>query len=133
VATDAQVSGLLPEAGPIAKWLAEKIAGAAAGKAASWVMDAIVFGDPFPDPRLDKLNEISRKLDQISQQITQVQASVDSLTADVAQAKLSAHLRDLRTHANQIRDLSDNVFPASGRRGLRTGPGSRSQTGHRRR
>ena len=110
VATDAQVSGLPPEAGPIAKWLAEKIAGAAAGKAASWVMDAIGFSDLFPNPTLDKLNEISQKLDQISQQITQVQASVDSLTADVAQGELSAQLRDLRTHGNQIRDLYDNVF-----------------------
>lgn len=88
----------------------EKIAGAAAGKAASWVIDAIGLSDLFPNPTLDKLNEISQKLDQISQQITQVQASVRSLTADVAQGELSAQVLDFHTHANQIRDLYDNVF-----------------------
>ena len=91
-------------AGVVAKWLGEKIAGAAVGKAFNWIVDAVI-GAPGTAEQLALLNEINTKLDEIKKQLDYVTLKLDELTTDLDNTKLETDIKQLRNWSAEITDL----------------------------
>lgn len=88
-------------AGIVAKWLGEKIAGAAVGKAFNWIVDAIA-GSPGSAEQLALLNEINTKLDEIKKQLDYVTLKLDALTADLHKTSLDSDIKQLQSWSADV-------------------------------
>lgn len=109
----AQDLGALPGegavSGVVAKWLGEKIAGAAVGKAFNWIVDAIV-GAPGAAEQLALLNQIDTKLDEIKKQLDYVELKLDELTTDLDNTKLETDIKQLRNWSADVTDFYKFTF-----------------------
>ncbi len=100
--SDADVAG----ATLMAKWLAERIAGAAIGKGTGFIIDAI----GFPNQTAAKLDQLGRQLDQLSAQLTDLQNSVNELVRRLDDSDLKDQITELREKNNALNNLYRDEF-----------------------